>query len=44
MFTQRVIESDELVVLGATDAYEARCRFCYDPGESRQESFAVEPD
>jgi thymidine kinase len=36
MFTQRVIESDELVVLGAQDAYEARCRRCYDPTESQQ--------
>jgi thymidine kinase len=36
MFTQRVIQSDELVVLGATDAYEARCRHCYDPGERPQ--------
>ena len=26
LFTQRVVASDELVVLGATDAYEARCR------------------
>jgi thymidine kinase len=36
LFTQRVVESDELVVLGATDAYEARCRRCYDPHEARQ--------
>lgn len=36
MFTQRVIHSDELVVLGATDAYEARCRRCYDPTEAEQ--------
>ncbi|MEX2323639.1 MAG: thymidine kinase [Acidimicrobiia bacterium] len=36
MFTQRVIESDELVVIGATDAYEARCRRCYDPTEAQQ--------
>jgi thymidine kinase len=36
LFTQRVVESDELVVLGAVDAYEARCRRCYDPGEVRQ--------
>ena len=41
MYTQRVIESDELVVLGATDAYEARCRACYDPGESHQERLAI---
>lgn len=36
MYTQRVVESDELVVLGAQDAYEARCRACYDPAESQQ--------
>ena len=37
LFTQRVVQSDELVVLGAQDAYEARCRRCYDPSEARQE-------
>lgn len=36
MFTQRVIDSDELVVIGATDAYEARCRRCYNPDETQQ--------
>ncbi|NOX21838.1 MAG: thymidine kinase [Actinobacteria bacterium] len=36
LFTQRVVESDELVVLGATDTYEARCRRCYDPTEAQQ--------
>jgi thymidine kinase len=41
MFTQRVIESDELVVLGAAGAYEARCRYCYTPGESRQERLSI---
>lgn len=41
MFTQRVIESDELVVLGAQDAYEARCRRCYDPTESQQTQLEV---
>jgi thymidine kinase len=33
-----VVDSDELVVLGAAGAYEARCRRCYDPGEAKQES------
>ncbi len=33
MFTQRVLESDDLVVLGADGAYQARCRRCYDPAE-----------
>lgn len=41
MFTQRVIRSDELVVLGAQGAYEARCRRCYDPGEGQQESLEL---
>ena len=36
LFTQRVVASDELVVLGAADAYEARCRRCYDPAEPPQ--------
>ncbi len=36
MYTQRVVDADELVVLGADGAYEARCRLCYRPGEPRQ--------
>jgi thymidine kinase len=40
-FTQRIIKSDDLVVLGATDAYEARCRNCYDPNEPEQPQLAV---
>jgi thymidine kinase len=36
LYTQRIVNSDELVVLGATDAYEARCRMCYDPDEPEQ--------
>ncbi|MEN8233959.1 MAG: thymidine kinase [Actinomycetota bacterium] len=42
LFTQRVVQSDELVVLGAQDAYEARCRRCYDPEEAIQESLIPE--
>lgn len=38
LFTQRVVQSDELVVLGAQDSYEARCRRCFNPDEARQES------
>ncbi len=41
MYTQRVIDSDELVVLGSEDSYEARCRRCYDPTESEQTRFRV---
>ncbi|MGI8671750.1 MAG: thymidine kinase, partial [Luteitalea sp.] len=29
--TQRLVKSDELVLVGATGAYEARCRRCFDP-------------
>jgi thymidine kinase len=29
--TQRLIESDERVVVGAGDIYEARCRRCFEP-------------
>jgi len=38
LFTQRVVQSDELVVLGAQDSYEARCRRCFNPEEAHQES------
>ena len=36
MYTQRIVHSDDLVVLGAQDAYEARCRMCYNPTEPEQ--------
>lgn len=36
MYTQRIVRSDDLVVLGAQGAYEARCRMCYDPNEPEQ--------
>ncbi len=42
LFTQRVVQSDELVVLGAVGAYEARCRRCYNPDELPQETLALE--
>ncbi len=41
MYTQRVTQSDELVVLGAEDAYEARCRACYRPEEPAQERLEI---
>ena len=44
LFTQRVVVSDELVVLGAEGAYEARCRRCYDPEEALQESLDLETE
>ena len=35
--TQRLVASDELIVVGASGAYEARCRRCFEPGVPRQE-------
>jgi thymidine kinase len=35
--TQRLVESSELIVVGATGMYEARCRRCFEPGVSKQE-------
>lgn len=29
--TQRLVKSEALVLVGATDSYEARCRRCFDP-------------
>lgn len=36
LYTQRIVRSEELVVLGAQGAYEARCRVCYNPTEPEQ--------
>jgi len=35
--TQRLVESDDLIVVGAAGVYEARCRHCFEPGFPRQE-------
>jgi thymidine kinase len=29
--TQRLVKSQERVLVGATGSYEARCRACFDP-------------
>jgi thymidine kinase len=42
MYTQRIVRSEELVVLGAQGAYEARCRVCYDPTEPEQPELGLE--
>ncbi len=34
--TQRLIDSEERVIVGAADIYEARCRRCFEPDEPRQ--------
>jgi len=44
LYTQRTVRSDDLVVLGALDAYEARCRFCYDPTEPEQPALALDEE
>ena len=35
--TQRLVESTDLIVVGATGMYEARCRRCFEPGIPKQE-------
>lgn len=35
--TQRLVESEDLIVVGAAGMYEARCRRCFEPGVPRQE-------
>ena len=44
MYTQRIVQSDALVVLGAQGAYEARCRRCYDPTEAEQPDLGLTVD
>lgn len=36
--TQRLVESTDLIVVGATGTYEARCRRCFEPGVPKQTS------
>jgi len=36
--TQRLVESDDLIVVGAAGMYEARCRRCFEPGVPKQEN------
>lgn len=35
--TQRLRGSDDLIVVGAADIYEARCRRCFEPGIPKQQ-------
>jgi len=35
--TQRLVESSDLIVVGASGTYEARCRRCFEPGVPKQE-------
>lgn len=41
--TQRLVESDELILVGAAGSYEARCRRCFEPGVPRQEALDFSP-
>jgi thymidine kinase len=41
--TQRLVESDSLIVVGATGMYEARCRRCFEPGVPRQRQLDLAP-
>jgi thymidine kinase len=34
--TQRLVESNDLIVVGASGMYEARCRRCFEPGMPKQ--------
>jgi thymidine kinase len=36
-YTQRLVESDERVVVGAQGLYEARCRRCFEPPGKEKE-------
>jgi thymidine kinase len=36
--TQRLVESSDLIVVGASGMYEARCRRCFEPGVPKQAS------
>src|SRR5271170_1024241 len=36
--TQRLVESSDLIVVGAAGLYEARCRRCFEPGMPKQAS------
>jgi thymidine kinase len=36
--TQRLIASEELIVVGATGMYEARCRRCFEPNLAKEQS------
>jgi thymidine kinase len=42
-FTQRLVESSELIVVGAAGLYEARCRRCFEAGAPRQRPLEFAP-
>ena len=42
--TQRITASQERVVVGASEVYEARCRHCFDPSEPVEHEREVEAE
>lgn len=42
--TQRLLGSEDLIQVGAADAYEARCRRCFEPGLPSHENLALFPN
>ena len=42
--TQRLVGSEDLIQVGAADAYEARCRRCFEPGLPSHENLALFPN
>ena len=38
-YTQRLVGSEDLILVGANNSYEARCRHCFEPGAPHQEHF-----
>jgi thymidine kinase len=40
--TQRLANSEDLILVGAAGSYEARCRQCFEPGVPRQERLNFE--
>lgn len=41
--TQRLVGSEQLIVVGTANAYEARCRRCFEPGLPGQQNLALFP-
>ena len=37
--TQRLVKSEDLILVGTSNVYEARCRRCFEPGGPLQEPF-----
>lgn len=40
-YSQRIVKSEELILVGAVDSYEARCQHCFEPGVSQHDALEV---